>query len=69
MAVEQAHAQLRFQRQYRVGDGRLRYVFVGRRHGEPAGAGGGGEVAQLPQGDVVSHVFIEYQLPEYMNIR
>ncbi|MNR08498.1 hypothetical protein D3C85_1246590 [compost metagenome] len=69
MAVEQAHAQLCFQCQHRVGDGRLRDVLVGRRHGEPARPGGGGEVAQLPQGDIVSHVFIEYQLPEYMNIR
>ncbi|MNT81779.1 hypothetical protein D3C72_2214100 [compost metagenome] len=69
MAVEQAHAQLRFQRQHRVGDGRLRDVFVRGGHGKPAGARGRGEVPELPEGDVVSHVFFEYQLHEYMNIR
>ncbi|KAG1391000.1 hypothetical protein G6F59_015026 [Rhizopus arrhizus] len=69
VAVEQAHAPLRFQRQHGSGDGGLRDMLVGRCHGKPARAGGRREVAQLPQGDVVCHLIFEYLLPETMNIR
>ncbi|KAG1081614.1 hypothetical protein G6F40_015422 [Rhizopus arrhizus] len=69
VAVEQAHAQLRFQRQHGIGDGGLRDMLVGRCHGKPARAGGRREVAKLPQGDVVCHLIFEYLLPETMNIR